>query len=132
MLYLGFTMKYTAQQLNRLSFFVRTILTILIATIAVFAVFSGAEKYGGGIRGLIKNSPNALPWLLLLVPIIIAWKSEKVGGIVLFILGLGLVYFFNTGPNFFLTTFLVTCLIPTMGGLLWLISILRKKGRKLL
>jgi hypothetical protein len=32
-----------------------------------FALLSGAERYGGGIDGVIQNSPNALPWLLLLI-----------------------------------------------------------------
>jgi len=120
-------MKLQVQHLDAVSLFIRTILTILVLTIAVFAVFSGADAYGGGVRGLIKNSPNALPWALLLVPVIIAWKSEKIGGILILVLGLGLVYYFNTGPNFFLATFLVTCMIPVLGGCLLIISRLRNR-----
>ena len=62
----------------------------------VFALFSGAEEYGGGFEGLIKNSPNALPWLFLLVLVFLAWKWELVGGFFIVILGVVLFYFFNS------------------------------------
>lgn len=93
----------------------------------IFALISGSESYGGGIRGIIKNSPNMLPWLVLLIPVIIAWKSERIGGILVFLLGLVLVYFFNTGPNLFVSTLIATSLIPLMGLSLWIIAI--KKNR---
>jgi hypothetical protein len=40
----------------------------------VFALVSGAEKYGGGFQGLIKNAPSAMPWLMLLFLVYVAWK----------------------------------------------------------
>ena len=45
----------------------RTILLFISIFWFVFALLSGAEEYGGGVKGIITNSPNALPWLLLFV-----------------------------------------------------------------
>ena len=63
-------------------------LLIIGVLIFIFALLSGAEKLGGGIMGIIKNSPNALPWALLLILVYVAWKWELVGGII--VTGLGL------------------------------------------
>ena len=95
----------------------RYTLLILSLLIFVFALLSGSEKYGGGIGGIIKNSPNALPWLILLLLILIAWKWELVGGIIITGLGIAMVYFFNfSGPNFFLMTFILMLLIVLLGS----------------
>ncbi len=50
--------------------------TILIigVLVLIFTLLSGAEEYGEGLHGIIKNSPNALPWVILLVIVFIAWK----------------------------------------------------------
>ena len=101
---------------------IRIAMTVITVLIIAFALVSGSEDYGSGLKAIIKNSPNALPWLLLLVPVIVAWISEKYGGILLCFLGLVLVLFFNTGANFFWSTFFVTLSIPVSGVLLWLIS----------
>ena len=61
----------------------------------IFALLSGAEQYGGGVTGVIKNAPNALPWLLLFVFVYIVWKYEQIGGGLLIIAGIFSVYFFN-------------------------------------
>ena len=42
----------------------RTILIFVSSFWFVFALLSGAEQYGGGIKGVMMNSPNALPWLV--------------------------------------------------------------------
>ena len=54
----------------------------------LFMLLSGAEGFGGGLRGIAINSPNALPGLGFLVCAAIAWRSEAVGGIVLLVEGL--------------------------------------------
>lgn len=115
------------KSLNRLSFFIKVFLTLLILLIIGFAIVSGSESFGGGIKGIIKNSPNAIPWLGLLIPVIIAWKYEKPGAIIITVLGLVVVYFFNTSPNFFMTTFIVTLTIPLCGIAPWLIAIRKEK-----
>lgn len=82
----------------------------------LFALFSGAGDYGGGVSGVLKNSPNALPWLTLLLLTFIAWKRELIGGLLIIFIGLVLMYFFNAHAAYFRwNTFLLTLLIPTMG-----------------
>ena len=49
-------------------------LLIIGVLIFIFALLSGAESKGGGVVGIIKNSPNALPWVFLLVLVYVAWK----------------------------------------------------------
>ncbi|MEL6809915.1 MAG: hypothetical protein AAFP76_01115 [Bacteroidota bacterium] len=89
------------------------LLIVGIATTA-FAVFSGSEDLG-----LWKNLPNVLPWLSLLLLTLLSWKRPVFGGLLIFLLGLFLVYFFNfSGRNFFFTTFIVTLSIPLLGFVL--------------
>jgi len=104
-----------------------SLLTISII-VFVFALLSGSEDYGGGFMGVLKNSPNALPWLIVLVLVYIAWKWELVGGITVTLFGMYLVYFFNfQGSNFYISTFIMTILIVLMGVLFLLSWVLRKK-----
>jgi len=102
-------------------------LLIIGVLIFIFALLSGAESKGGGVMGIIKNSPNALPWVLLLILVYVAWKWELVGGIIITALGLFLFYFFNfAGNNFFLFTFILTLLIILLGSFFILSWYLRK------
>ena len=92
-----------------------------------FALLSGAEKYGGGLNGVLKNSPNALPWVGLLLLVYVAWKWEWVGGLLITVLGLFLVYYFNfQGSRFYWAVFLVTILVVVLGVCFMLSSYLRK------
>ncbi len=93
----------------------------------LFALLSGSEGFGGGIMGIIKNSPNALPWALLLFVIYIAWKRELLGGIIITLMGFAMLYFFNIrGQNFFMATFILTLLIIIFGSFFILSWYLRK------
>lgn len=106
----------------------RYTLLVIGGLVFVFALFSGAEEYGGGFQGVIKNSPNALPWAGLLLLVFVAWEWELVGGIIITALGFFMLAFFNTGQNFFLFTF-VLCLLIVALGLLFIISwFLRRRG----
>lgn len=71
-----------------------TLLVVLLFTI-VFAALSGSGDYGGGIKGILKNSINASPWLLLLVILFVTWKWELIGGILITSLGFVAMYFLN-------------------------------------
>jgi len=98
----------------------------------VFALLSGSERYGGGISGILQNSPNALPWLILLILIFVAWKWELIGGIIITLLGIVMFYFFNfKGNHFFLSTFILTILIVVLGSFFLISWFLRKKLNKL-
>jgi len=92
-----------------------TMLTIGIL-LFVFALLSGSEGFGGGLMGVIKNSPNAFPWLGLLVFVFIAWKWELPGGILIVSLGLFVTWFMSIrGNNFYIIPFIFFLLIITMG-----------------
>ena len=83
----------------------------LASLVFIFALISGSEAYGGGFSAIIKNSPNALPWLLYMVLILASLKWRKSGSAALVVFTAFLVYFFNwSGPNFFMVTFLMTAL----------------------
>jgi len=97
----------------------RYILLIFGILITLFAILSGTERYGGGIEGIIKNSPNALPWIVFIVLVLISWKWEFIGGISLIIFGGCMMFFFN----FSLIPTLISLLIIASG----VIIILTKK-----
>lgn len=106
----------------------RYFLLILGILVFIFALLSGAEGYGGGFEGVIKNSPNALPWLILLILVYVAWRWELLGGIIITLLGLSMVYYFNfNGSNFFISTFILTLLITLLGYLFIISWWLRRK-----
>jgi len=92
-----------------------------------FALISGSAELGGGFMGVVKNSPNALPWLIILVLVFIAWKWEFVGGVLITSIGLLLFIFLNLmGPNFFLVTAIFTGLIVILGSFFILSWYLRR------
>ena len=98
-----------------------SLISISIISILVFgfALVSGAENYGGGFTGILKNSPNALPWMALIVLAIVSWRNALLGGILTTLFGIVVVYFFNfSGPNFFLSTFIITSSIVLIGIML--------------
>lgn len=81
-----------------------------------FAFVSGANMDDGIISGIIENSPNVLPRLLLLGLTVLAWKYELIGGLVITCLGVYLIYFFNfSEPNFLISTFNLSLLITILG-----------------
>jgi hypothetical protein len=55
-------------------------LTILTTLWLVFALLSGAEQQGGGLSGVLRNSPNALPWAAMLALVWVANRAPLAGG----------------------------------------------------
>jgi len=97
-------------------------LLIFSVLVFIFSLLSGSEDYGGGIMGIVKNSPNSLPWLLLFVLVYIAWKWKLIGGILLSLFGIGLLYFFGIPDYSFQTSTLIIASIPVIFGLLLILS----------
>lgn len=83
----------------------------------IFALMSGAEADGNDFRALLKNSPNALPWLFFLVLLWFAWKQELMGGMTLMGLGISLFFLFDTFSDFQLPAFLVALYVILNGTL---------------
>lgn len=107
------------------------VLLILSLLLLLFALLSGSQDYGGGFEGLWKNSPNSLPWLVLLVFVIIAWRNKILGGILITISGAALTYYFNfSGENFFLATFVFCMLILLLGLVVWVTGSYIRSARK--
>jgi len=102
----------------------RILLVLASAFWFVFALLSGAEEAGGGFMGIVKNSPNALPWLVLFVFVYISFKMELLGGIVIAILGILTVFAFDTFDSA-ITFFVISFPFILLGGLLiasWYLS----------
>jgi len=84
---------------------------------------------GGGIKEILKNSPNALPWLILVILVIIAWKWELVGGILITLLGLFALGFFGIFSHNLLVGTLIISLIPIVLGSFLIISWYLSRGK---
>jgi hypothetical protein len=126
--------KMGRKRVSGLAFYLRNIarysLLVVGILVFIFALLSGSEAYGGGVMGIIKNSPNALPWLGLLVFLFIAWKRELIGGLLITALGIFLMIFFNIlGGSFQWPAFIVS-LIPVVFGLMFILSWYLAKSRR--
>jgi hypothetical protein len=104
----------------RIAYFFRLIgrygLLLLLLPTILFSLVSGAEGFGGGWLGVLKNSLNAIPWIALCFILWIAWKSEFVGGLLITLFGLILVWFMNVRvAHFYWFTFVLTSIIPLLG-----------------
>jgi hypothetical protein len=87
----------------------------------IFALLSGSEEYGGGLKGILMNSPNAIPWLIMFGLIYVAWKWELIGGIIITIMGLFTIFMFDTYEYFisFITISLPFIIIGAIFILNW-------------
>jgi hypothetical protein len=83
----------------------------------VFALISGSAEYGGGVKGIVRNSPNALPWLLLLFIVYVAWRRELFGGTLVTVMGLCTIFWFDTFESPFIF-FVLSIPLILLGGFL--------------
>ncbi|MCK5400193.1 MAG: hypothetical protein KAJ28_01040 [Flavobacteriaceae bacterium] len=104
----------------------RYTLLFLISITFIFALLSGSKDYGEGFTGILKNRPNTLPWLLLFLLLFIAWKRKLLGGIIVTLFGLYLMYFFYSPQHFYLSSFILTLIITLLGFFFILSWYLRK------
>lgn len=117
--------------MTTLSKYVRVSVKILLLLISlflfVFSLLSGSAEYGGGIHGIIRNSPNALPWAGLLVANYLVFKWEKFGGILLIILGIASIFFFSFWRNYFVL-FVISLPLIVLGTILLLTKVSSKEN----
>ena len=99
------------------------ILLIVSLLLFVFALFSGAEDYGGGVRGVFLNSPNTIPWAILLLFVYIAWQWRYIGGVLVIISGLATIFFFNS----LFVLFAVAIPLMILGGVLLIAWYMEKR-----
>lgn len=79
----------------------RIVLLFLAVLLFVFSLLSGAESLGGGVKGIVNNFPNTLPWIILLVAVFVSFKWELIGGIIILLMGIFTIFFFNAFENLF-------------------------------
>ena len=111
---------------NILRYSARIILLFFGTLLFLFALVSGSEEYGGGFIGIVRNSPNTIPWVILIALVILSFKRELIGGILIIILGIFALFFFVIfSSNFFLFTLFVALIPIVFGGFLviswWLV-----------
>ena len=77
----------------------RVLALLFTVPVLIFALLSGAAEYGGGLKGIALNSPNAIPWIILLGVVFVAWKWEKIGGYALIAMSIMFAFMFNAIDN---------------------------------
>ena len=107
----------TENKIYFLRIFARTLLTIITAFWLVFAALSSSVLYDGGFKGIIRNLPNTLPWIAIIIINILAWKNEVIGGILLILSGLFLGYFFGIHEGNLTVLFLIVIPFVVLGGI---------------
>lgn len=105
----------------------RYALLILTFLTLIFALLSGAGPNEGGIYNIVQNSPNALPWIILLAMIYVAWKWEFIGGIIISLTGIFMMNFFHVfGSKFHVVPFILTLMILLFGAFFMMSWYLRR------
>jgi len=110
-----------------LRYFARIVLLIISLFWFVFSLLSGAGDYGGGFKGILLNSPNTLPWLVLLTLVYISFRWELFGGILIVLMGLFTIFFFNASKHLFVL-FVFSLPLMALGGILIFNWYLTKKS----
>ena len=112
--------------LKFLRYFARTILLIQSLLFFIFSLLSGVNRFEGSIMGIIYNSPNVLPWLVLLIFVYIAFKWEILGGLLICSMGIFTLYFFDVS-EFRFTFWAVSIPLIFLGALLLIAGYLGKQ-----
>jgi len=110
--------------------FARYTLLVVLTLAFIFALLSGSGDYGGGIKGILKNSMNAAPWFVMLIILFVAWKWELIGGILMTGLGLFAMYFFCFPWKGFEFAFFLSLIIIIFGSLFIISWNLTRKANK--
>jgi hypothetical protein len=122
-------MKNATKTVKILRYTARIFLILVVSFWFVFALLSGAEELGGGLMGVVKNFPNALPWLLLFALVFLAWKWELVSGIIIAALGILTIFMFDTLEEG-VTFLLISVPLMFLGGALVSAWYLERKANK--
>ena len=110
---------------KNIRYFARTVILILGILLFIFSLLSGADRLGGGITGIIHNSPNALPWLILLILAYIAFRWETLGGLLILSMGVFSIFFFRAPKNPFVL-FVISIPLITLGILFFISGTMKK------
>jgi hypothetical protein len=110
----------------------RYTLLVIFSLVFIISLLSGSGDYGGGLMGILKNSMNSVPWLILLSILFIAWKWELIGGILITTIGTIAIYYFNLREAEYLKfTFFMGLIIIIFGSFLIISWYIRRNASKL-
>jgi len=87
------SLKEQKSLIEKLGWLAKLFLSVVSSLFFLFALFSGATE--PGLIGIVKNSPNAFPWLFLLGFAYLTWKKELLGGVLIVIFALFTVFAFG-------------------------------------
>jgi len=112
-------MKTYKMKTTKIMYWLPRILAILI--IIFFSIFSldvfGEYKFPLVLGALFMH---LIPSFLLIISLMIAWKKEKIGGIIFIILSIITIFFFNTYQH--LISLLIITLPILITGILFLLN----------
>lgn len=76
--------------LGYLIYFCKILLLATAVGWLIFSLMSGAEN-----SGFLKNIPNSLPWIALLAFVLVAFRWQIVGGLLIILFGIFTIIFFS-------------------------------------
>lgn len=91
-----------------------------------FSLLSGAEDFGGGFQGVLRNSPNALPWFFLLIFVYFYWYYEIISASMILVIGLATLFFYGALQSTFVL-FAITLPLLILGTLLLVSALLSRQ-----
>lgn len=101
---------------------------LMAILIMCFALLSGSEMHGTGITAILKNSPNALPWFVYFILVLMVLKYRKLGSVLLSGYSLFLAYFFTCrGGYHYTSTIMLVIIINLFAGILLADAFARKE-----
>jgi hypothetical protein len=100
-----------------ISIIIKVLLLVIALFWLIFSLMSGFESSGG-----FNNLPNALPWLVLLIGVIIAFRWEIVGSVLIIMYAIFAMIFFGFG----IVVFIISLPLAVLAGALLLFRIILK------
>jgi hypothetical protein len=98
---------------------ISVLVKILLLAIALFwlafSLMSGFESSGG-----FNNLPNALPWLVLLIGVFVAFRWEIVGSVLIILYAIFAMIFFGFG----IVVFIISLPLAILAAILLIIRII--------
>jgi hypothetical protein len=110
---------------NRARYVARALSLVWACFWLIFGLLSGA---GAGTKGLVANAPNALPGLLFVASALLAWRWQRLGGVVLLaeglVLAVGYPLIMHGGlpASTIVFTLVIISLPPLVAGILFLLA----------
>jgi hypothetical protein len=93
----------------------KVLLLVMAISLFVFALMSGA-----GHSGILRNIPNSLPWILLIILACLTFRWQILGGVLVILFGIFTILFFSA-LEFLWILFIISLPLIILGSILVLI-----------